>query len=94
MTKSIFSQVLFTFDLKPIASQIASKLIEYDDKTITKSFNNLNSNELELICTSNVGSHFVQHCLKEFSAKDKIEWLQSFLDKLKVDIFFISSSNY
>jgi hypothetical protein len=84
MTKSIFSQVLFTFDLKPIASQIASKLIEYDDKTITKSFNNLNSNELELICTSNVGSHFVQHCLKEFSTKDKIEWLQSFLDKLKV----------
>jgi len=30
----------------------------------------------------------VQHCLKEFSAKDKIEWLQSFLDKLKVNIYF------
>ena len=78
--------MLFTFDLKPIASQIASKLIEYDDKTTTKSFNQLNSNELELICTSNVGSHFVQHCLKTFSAKDKLEWLQSFLDKLKVKI--------
>lgn len=78
------TQMLFTFDLKPIASQIASKLVEYDDKTITKSFNQLNSNELEFICTSNVGSHFVQHCLKTFSSKDKIEWLQSFLDKLKV----------
>jgi hypothetical protein len=75
---------LFSFDLKPIASTIASKLIECDNKVINRSFNNLNANDLEYLSTNNVGSHFVQECLKFISDKDRTVWIQSFLDKMKV----------
>lgn len=76
------------FDLKPIASTIACKLIELDDKTITKSFNSLNSNELEYLSTNSVGSHFMQQILKLFNSKDRTVWLQSIFDKLKVKYFY------
>jgi hypothetical protein len=71
-------------EIKPIACNIASKLIEYDEKNATKSLNNLNSNEIEFLCTNNVGSHFIQQCLKIFNEKDRSVWMQAFLDKLKV----------
>lgn len=71
------------FEIRPIATTIASKLIELDDKTITKSFSALNSNDLEHLCTNNSGSHFIQHCLRTFHAKDRTVWLQGFMDKLK-----------
>lgn len=78
--------------MKPIAIQIASKLIESDEKSTTKGFSNLNSNELEHLCTNNVGSHFIQQCLKIFHSKDRSLWIQQFLDNLKVKfIYFISS---
>jgi hypothetical protein len=75
------------FDLKPIASTIASKLIELDEKTTLKSFGNLTGNDLEYLCTNNVGSHFIQQILKTFDAKDRTVVLQSILDKLKVAYF-------
>ena len=56
-------------DLKPIASTIAVKLIESDEKTINKSFNSLNSNELEHLSTNSVGSHFMQQVLNMCHAK-------------------------
>ena len=71
------------FDLKPIASTIATKLVELDEKTMTKSFNNLNSNDIEYLCTNKVGSHFIQQSLKLFDAKGRTVALQVFLDKLK-----------
>lgn len=76
-------QALFTSDLKPIGSTIASKLIESDNKIVSKSFNSFNSNEIECLSTSNVGSHFVQECLKMMNIKDRSVMLQSFLDKMK-----------
>jgi hypothetical protein len=72
------------FDLKPVASTIATKLIEQDEKTAVKSFGNLSSNDLEYLCTNNVGSHFIQQCLKIFDSKDRTVILQTFLDKIKV----------
>jgi hypothetical protein len=76
-------KALFLFDLKPIASTIATKLFEMDEKTITKGFSALNSNELEYLCTNNVGSHFIQNCLMTSNLKDRSVWLQSVFDKLK-----------
>jgi hypothetical protein len=80
---SPLDQSLYSFDLKPIASSIASKLIEYDDKITLKSFNNLNENEIEHLCTNNVGSHFIQQCLKIFFNKDRTVLLQTIFDKIK-----------
>ena len=71
-------------DLKPIASTIACKLVECDDKTTTKCLSALNSNELEVLCTSNIGSHFMQRCLQIFTEKNRSVSMQSLLDKLKV----------
>ena len=71
-------------DLKPIASTIAIKLIESDEKTINKSFNSLNSNELEHLSTNSVGSHFMQQVLNMCHAKDRNVWLQTIFEKLKV----------
>jgi hypothetical protein len=72
-------------DIKPIACNIASKFVEYDEKNATKSLNNLSTNEIEFLCTNNVGSHFIQSCLKIFNEKDRSVWMQAFLDKLKVN---------
>ena len=77
-------QALYLFDLKPIASSIATKLFEMDEKTIKKGFAALNANELEYLCTNNVGSHFIQNCLKLSESKDRSVWLQSVFDRLKV----------
>lgn len=78
------------FDLKPIASSIATKLFEMDEKTIKKGFNALNSNDLEYLSTNNVGSHFIQNCLKLAISKDRSVWLQSVFDRLKV-VFILYS---
>lgn len=75
---------MYVLDLKPIASTIAIKLIELEDKTINKSFNSLNSNELEYLATNAVGSHFVQQILNLCQSKDRNVWIQSIFDKLKV----------
>ena len=80
-------KALFVFDVKPIACTIAFKLIEYGDKTSTKSFNNLNSNEIERLCTDNSGSYFIQNCIKLFNSKDRTVWTKSLFDKLKVRPF-------
>ena len=72
-------------DLKPIASTIAVKLIESDEKTINKSFNSLNSNELEHLATNSVGSHFMQQVLNSCLAKDRNALLQTIYYKLKVN---------
>lgn len=77
-------QAFYLFDLKPIASTITTKLFEMDEKTIKKGFSALNSNELEYLCTNNVGSHLIQNCLKQAVAKDRSVWLQSIFDRLKV----------
>ena len=53
-------------------------------KNITKSFSSLNANEIEFLCTNNVGSHFIEQCVQIFSSKDRSLLLQSLLDKLKV----------
>lgn len=79
-----FFQALFIMDLKPIACTIACKLVECDDKFISKSFNSLTANELEFLCTSNVGSHFVQQCLNVYSKRDRNLVIQSIFDRLKV----------
>ncbi|RNA19736.1 nucleolar 9 [Brachionus plicatilis] len=81
--ESPIDQVLFVLDLKPIASTIAVKLIEKNDKTINKSFNSLNSNELEYLATNSVGSHFVQQVLNLCQSKDKNDWIQSIFDRLR-----------
>lgn len=76
-------QAMFVFDLKPIATRIVAKLIEYNDKNTIKCFNNLNANEMEHLCTNNVGSHLIQECARLFNAKERTENLAQIYDKLK-----------
>jgi hypothetical protein len=77
-------QALFVFDIKPIACTIATKLIEYNDKNLIKCFNSLTANEVEHLCTNNVGSHLIQESLKIFNSKERTENLAAFYEKLKV----------
>ena len=78
------TKALFTFDLKPIAVTIGSKLIEHSDKHTIKCVNGLNANELEHLCTNNVGSHFIQEVLRLFNAQERTENLAQIYEKLKV----------
>lgn len=91
LEETTVDMLLFTFNPKPIASVIIGKLIEYDDKYTTKSFNSLTPNELEFLCTNNVGSHLIQKCLDVFGKRDRNVWLQSIFDKLKVSVHSILS---
>ena len=77
-------QALFVFELKPIATQIVAKLIENNCKITSKCFAALTANEMEHLCTNNVGSHLIQECLRLFGAKERIESLGHVFDKLKV----------
>lgn len=79
-------QALFLFDLKPIASTIATKLFEMDEKTVKRGFSALTANELEYMCTNQVGSHLIQACLRQAVAKDRSVWMQSVFDRLKVSL--------
>ncbi|CAF0712043.1 unnamed protein product [Brachionus calyciflorus] len=90
--ESSADMALYVMDLKPIASTIAIKLIEADEKNINKSFNSLNSNELEHLATNSVGSHFIQQVLQTCLAKDRTVWLQSIFDKLKGRFVNISTN--
>lgn len=80
------------FDIKPTAIKIANSLVESNEKQVIKCFNNLSTNELEHLCTDNVGSHFVQQTLRTFNSKDRTVQLQSIYDKLKGRLNIISTN--
>jgi hypothetical protein len=52
----------------------------------------MNANELEYLCTNNVGSHFIQQTLRTFNSKDRTVGLQSIYDKLKGRLFILSTN--
>lgn len=78
--------------MKPIAATIATKLFEIDEKTIKKGFAALSANELEYLCTNNVGSHFIQNCLRLSESKDRSVWLQSIFDRLQGRLMILATN--
>lgn len=52
----------------------------------------MNANELEHLCTNNVGSHFIQQTLRTFHQKDRTVWLQSIYDRLKGRLSILSTN--
>jgi hypothetical protein len=72
--------------MKPTGSGLANKLMEQNEENILNGFNDLNSNELEHLCTNNVGSHFIQESLMHFNNRKDYESLNKIFEKLKVFI--------
>lgn len=58
--------------------------MELNEVNIIDGFNDLNSNELEHLCTNNVGSHFIQEAIIGFNARKQHNQLNSLFEKLKV----------
>ena len=48
----------------------------------------LNANELEHLCTNNVGSHFIQESLICFNNRKDYDNVNKLFEKLKVKIFY------
>lgn len=76
-------KALFYFEMKPIASIVATKLIELDQKCLLDGFRDLTPNELEHFCTDNIGSHFIEECINFFEKTKKTNIFNELLDKLK-----------
>ena len=70
--------------MKPTGCAIASKLMEHNEENIVKSFNDLNSNELEYLCTNSVGSHFIQDSLISLNNRKDVANFNIFFEKTKV----------
>lgn len=74
--------------MKPITSQVAVKLIKINEKNSIEGFNDLNQNEFELLCTNNIGSHFVEECLNIFEERQNNNFIKNVFEKLKVNMFY------
>jgi hypothetical protein len=70
--------------MKSTGCAIASKLMEHNEENIVHSFNDLNSNELEYLCTNSIGSHFIQDSLISLNKRKDFENFNKLFDKLKV----------
>jgi nucleolar protein 9 len=76
-------KALFYFEMRPIASLVATKLIELDEKILLDGFRDLTPNELEHFCTDSIGSHFIEECINFFEKTKKSNIFNEILDKLK-----------
>ncbi len=88
-------EVLYMFDVKPIACTITHKLIENallcknklsnsdESVTVLDCLNDLNSNELEHLSTNSSGSHFIQDCLNYFYKEKQFNQINLIFEKLK-----------
>ena len=70
--------------MKTTGCSIATSLMEHNEENVLNSFHDLNSNELELLCTNSIGSHFIQDSLNFFKNRKQTENLNKLFEKLKV----------